>query len=509
MATATFSSRIFGLVREQVMAHLFGASGVTDAFLVAYRIPNMLRDLFAEGIFSSAFVPTFTKVRQQSEDEAKSLFWSLFILLGGITFIIGALILIFAEGIVGFVAPEFAHDPEKLHLTVVMIRWMSPFLLLVSLAALFMGALNSLKVFFISSFAPVFYNLFHITAMLVIAPILTSMGYHAAISMAMGVLGGGTLQLLVQVPSLFKRGYSFRGPISLINEHTRAIAHRFGIGTIGVAAQQINILINTMIATSSGVGAVSWLTYGFRIFQFPVGILGVSIGGSNLVHFSEAWKKGERETAVGYLQTSYYLSLLTILPTVAFIMALSIPTMNLIFERGAFTHQDTLMSALALRAYAIGLPFYAVYKIFAPTFYSIDRPGIPVLISIGSIIVNVVISIFLTPIYGFWILALATSVSMLINVFVEAIYLRKHLKLSLSFFVNRKVSKYVGASLFLYLALLNLSPYLFTLEAPFLSRVTGYAAITLTGALFYLFSLLLFGELSFLKEKVKKLFSRG
>lgn len=210
MAIATFCSRILGLVREQVLAYYFGASGLTDAFLVAYRIPNLLRDLFAEGAFSAAFVPTFIETQRESKEEARKLFWKLFYLLGLVTLTISAIIIYFAPEIINLFAPTFIQDKDKFDLTVLLTRIMAPFLCLVSLAALFMGVLNSLKVFFIPSFAPVFFNISMILSMLFFPAVLIPRGIDPIISLGLGVMIGGLAQALFQFPKIIKLGY---GPV--------------------------------------------------------------------------------------------------------------------------------------------------------------------------------------------------------------------------------------------------------------------------------------------------------
>lgn len=443
MAIATFLSRILGLVREQVMAAYFGASGITDAFLVAYRIPNLLRDLFAEGAFSSAFVPTFVEANQESQEKSRELLWSLFWLLTFITGIISILMAIFAPELIEIFAPSFTKDPEKFQITVTLTRIMSPFLTFVSLAALFMGALNSLKVFFVPSLAPAFFNLASIVCQLALSGILYSWGYHPVYSLAIGVMVGGALQMGVQLPLLYKRGFRPMWPKELWSKRAQKIVKMIGPGMVGFAATQINLLISTILATGTVVGATSWLNYSFRLFQLPVGILSVSIGNSNLVHFSESWKKGDREGAIRFLQSSYTLSLLTVMPALSMLYFLSDEMVNVIFERGRFDHASTLFTAEALRLYALGLPFYSFYKIWVPTFYALDRQKIPVIASLFSIGFNISFCLILTPIFGFKVLALGTTLSMLVNSGFQSIVLKKDLNLPMSFFVNARVLKII------------------------------------------------------------------
>lgn len=505
MAVATFGSRILGLIREQVMAATFGASGVTDAFTIAYRVPNMLRDLFAEGAFSAAFVPIFTEAKIKDPLEARRLLWSLFVLLTCITTILSIAIFIFAEPIVLFFTNEkFTNDPERLYLTINLVRMMSPFLVFISIAALFMGALNSLKIFFVPSLAPAFFNIVMIASIVALPELLKDSGIHPVFCMGIGVIVGGFVQMSVQLPLLLKVAYGPMGPISLINDYTKRIIHRVGIGTIGIAGTQINVLINTILATGTIVGAVSWLTYAFRLFQFPVGILSVSIAGSNLVHFAEAWKSNEKEKAISYLSTSYFLSFLVISPAFALLFSMAAPTVQLVFERGAFDANDTLMTTMALEYYLYGLPFYGLYKIFAPTFFTLDKPKVPVFISLASIAVNIVFCVSLVPVYGFKILALGTSVSMFINSMAQSFFLSKFLDLPFSFFFNQRVFKCIVAGGLCFItanAVGSLFPYS---DAPLVKSLINFCVTGLSGALVYFISMVVMGEmrpiLNFLKR---------
>ena len=447
MAIATFMSRILGLVREQVMAAYFGASGITDAFLVAFRIPNLLRDLFAEGAFSSAFVPTFVEANQESKEESRELLWTLFWLLTITTGTICLLIGIFAPELIEIFAPSFTKDPEKFHITVVLTRIMAPFLTFVSLAALFMGALNSLKVFFLPSLAPAFFNIVSVLVMLTMSGFLDSHGYPAVYSLGIGAMLGGLVQAAVQFPILYKYGFKPMWPKKLWSPRAIKVVKLIGPGMIGFAAAQINLLINTILATGTIVGATSWLNYSFRLFQLPVGILSVSIGNSNLVHFSEAWKKGDEKGAKDLLKSSYYLSFLTVLPSLAILYCFSEEIVNLIFERGKFDRHSTIMTAEALRMYALGLPFYSLNKIWVPTFYALNRQRVPVIASLMSIGFNITFCLLLTPIYGFKVLALGTTLSMLVNAGFQSWMLKKDLDLDWDFFFSPKVLKVFAATL--------------------------------------------------------------
>lgn len=507
MAVATFFSRILGLVREQVMAAYFGASGVTDAFLVAYRIPNLLRDLFAEGAFSSAFVPTFVEANQESQQKSRELMWSLFWLL---TFITGSIclgIMIFAPELIELFAPAFTKDPEKFELTVNLTRIMAPFLTCVSLAALFMGVLNSLKVFFIPALAPASYNVMSILCMLGLSGALTGWGYHPIYSLGIGAMLGGFMQAAVQVPLIYKKGFKPLWPKEFWTERSKKVFRLLGPGLFGFAATQINLLVTTILATGTLVGATSWLNYSFRLFQLPVGILSVSIGNSNLVHFSEAWKKGDEGTAKGSLQSSYFLSFLTVMPALVVLYCLSDEIVNVIFERGKFDRISTLNTGEALRMYALGLPFYGLYKILVPTFYALDRQKVPVMASILSIGFNISFCLFLTPMFGFKILALGTTLSVLLNSLVLGWVLKDVLKLSWGFYFNPRMLKVLVASIFTAIVMETLLKVEFFDQALLLKCTYLAAQIAAVMAL-YISVLMLLGERAGVNALLEKLTKR-
>ncbi len=495
MALATFCSRILGLVREQALAAVFGASGLTDAFTVAYRIPNLLRDLFAEGAFSSAFVPIFTEARMRDEQSARRLFWSMAIVLFVLTGAISVFMIIKAEWLV-LVATDslFAEDAERLALAISLLKVMAPFLTLISLAAITMGALNALKVFFLPSFAPVFFNVAMILSIIFVPPYAREWGFHPMMALGWGVIVGGLLQWLIQVPTLLKKGFAPTKELSLWNKDVSRILGRLGIGTVGIAATQINVLISTILATGTMVGAVSWLTYAFRLFQFPVGILGVSVAGSNLVHFSDDWKSGLKDKAIGTLKMSYVLSLVLIVPALALMLALRDETVVLVFERGAFSSLDSARTSVALLAYLVGLPFYGLYKIFAPVFFTLDRPKVPVTISICSIALNIIFCLILTPIYGYPVLALGTSLSMAFNVAVQAFMLHRLLGIGFQFFVSLRILKIFLAGAGCFALAEYVSRFVIFSQLGLGMKIASFVLSCTCGGLLYLALLWVFGE---------------
>ena len=504
LAGATLISRILGLVREQVQAAVFGASGLTDAFNVAYRIPNMLRDLFAEGAFSPAFVPVFMEAKIEGSNVARRLLWSVFLLLLVLTITIGILMVIFASEIVSQIAPKFLEDPAKFQITVTLLRIMSPFLSLVSVAALFMGALNAIKIFFVPALAPASYNVVMILAILCLPPVFEKQGIMGIYALGLGAVVGGLLQILVQIPLIIKNSLGPLGPVKIISPYTKKIAGRMGLAFVGVSASQVNIFINTLLATGTVVGAVSWMTYAFRLFQFPLGILGVSIGGSNLVHFSDAWKAGKKSEALTLLKSSYLLSLFTICWALTMLYTMSTPTVHLIFERGAFLRSDTLVVAELLTYYLWCLPCYGLFKIFSPTFYSIDRPQVPVFISLFSIFVNIVVCLTFVPIYGYKILAMGVSISIIVNTFLQIIFLTRYLDLPKIFFLDLKLLKIVLAVACAGILTHYLTLHYFLYETSFINKLVTFVVIGCLGSLSYFLILFLTGEGNFLRKMVKR-----
>jgi putative peptidoglycan lipid II flippase len=445
MSIATFISRILGLGRELLIAAYFGASGMTDAFWVAFRVPNMLRDLFAEGNFNSAFLPVLTEESKRSQKKGLEVFWSAALLLFLSTTCCSILILLFSEQIVGVLAPTFKEKKDIFDVTVTSIKVLSFFLPLISLAALSMSYLNTKKVFFAPALAPASLNVMMIISIVFLTPILISNGVEPIYALTIGAITGGATQLLVQIPFLIKNSAFSTVALNLFSKPVKKILYRMSIGTVGVAATQINLLVGTFLATGAGIGSVSYLTYALRLYQFPVGIFGVSLSNSNLVFFSDAIKSGKIDSAKSTLKKSYHLSLFILIPVTFFLWQFSEEVIYLIFERGAFGNQDREMTTMALKGYLYGLPFYCIFKLLGPTFYALDKEKVPILISIFSIFVNIIFSVSLIDELGFVVLAYGVSLSVVINSILQIVFLRPILNIGFRFFLT-KVSFYIVSS---------------------------------------------------------------
>ena len=272
------TSRILGLAREQVLAYWFGAGDAMDALLVAFRVPNLVRDLFAEGAMSAALVPTFSK---SLATDGRPSAWRLgnnvintLLLVTGVLALLG---MAFAEPVVRALADGFAAVPGKIELTVLLTRILLPFLILVAVAAACMGMLNSLNVFFIPALSPAMFNVASIVVAVAFVPVAIRAGIEPVITVAVGALVGGFAQVLLQWPSLRAQGFRYRPTLDLRDPGLHRVLMLMGPGTIGLAATQVNVFVNTMVATGEGTGAVSWLGYAFRVMYLPIGLFGVSI----------------------------------------------------------------------------------------------------------------------------------------------------------------------------------------------------------------------------------------
>jgi putative peptidoglycan lipid II flippase len=463
---ATLTSRLLGLAREQVLAALFGAGDEMDAYLVAFRIPNLVRDLFAEGAMSAAFVPTFTR---HLTLHGKADAWRLannvlnaLVLITGVLVIVGS---VFAVPLATVYARNFADVPGKLELTIWLARVMFPFLILVAVAVAVMGMLNSLRHYFIPAIAPATFNVVAIVCAFGLTPLMPALGYPRIMSMAIATLVGGFVQLIVQLPSLWREGFRYRPTMDANDPGLHRVLVLMGPGTVGLAATQLNLFVTTLFATSQGTGAVSWLQYAFRVMYLPLGLFGVSIATAVLPAAARHAATQDRAAIRSTVSRGLSLMLLVNVPAACGLALLSPQIVRLLFERGHFTPADTAATAAALRIYALGLVGYSTTRIISPVFYALGKSRIPVTLTVVSVAVNLTLSAVLVRTMGFVGLALATSVAALTNASLCLFLLRVQLdgidggrlaaafvKVALSsvamsaavLIVNRSVSMYLG-----------------------------------------------------------------
>lgn len=462
VSIAVMFSRVLGLVRETIFARYFGAGFLYDAFIVGFRIPNLLRDLFAEGALSAAFVKVFTDYQlKNSEKEA----WRLASLIfNGLAVVLSVLCIagiLLSPLFVKLITynylgdPNHYYPPEKAALATTLMQIMFPFILLVALAALAMGVLNTKGRFGIPASASTAFNVVSIIFGLGIAfwlsggvwersvdkiVVPSDAAQWAIIGMSIGTLLGGAAQLLIQIPSLFKVGFRFSLALSFTDPGVRRVMRLMGPAIIGTGAIQVKVLVDTVVA--SGIeGGASWLSYAFRLMQFPIGVFGVAIGTAAIPALS---RLASEENVVKFRSTlsdSTKLVLLLAIPSSCGLIVLSEPIISLIYQRGEFTAFDTNMTAWALIAYSVGLAAYAAIKVVSPAFYALDDAKTPMYISLASILVHVPASFGMMQLlsnvgasperpngFGHAGVALATSIVATVNLAALAWFMRRKIK---------------------------------------------------------------------------------
>jgi putative peptidoglycan lipid II flippase len=385
---AVMCSRVLGLAREQIFAALFGGGAAMDAFTAAFRIPNLLRDLFAEGALSTAFVTTFSKTIARGGDDAA---WRLANKVATLTaLVLGAVCIagmVFSNQLVAMLAPGF--DAEKAALTAQLTRIMFPFILLVSIAALVMGMLNSKSVFGMPAMASSFFNLGSIVGGVTLGFwIDPHFGPRALLGLAVATVFGGALQLAVQLPSLTRLGYRFHPDFRWRDAGVKAILLLMGPSVIAASTTQFNVLINSMFASTLGDGPIFWLSIAFRLMQLPLGLFGVALGTVTLPLLSRLVVAGHMTAFRTELARAMRLALLLTIPSMVGLMMLAEPIISVLYQHGKFTAYQATQAAGALRFYAIGLAGYAALKVLVNAFYALDRRKTPMLVSFLAVALN-------------------------------------------------------------------------------------------------------------------------
>lgn len=412
VSAGTAFSRVLGLIREQVMAYFFGASMATDAFVTAFRIPNLLRDMFAEGALSSAFIPIF---KEKLVREGPAPAFSLANKIITATLIIVSLIVLLgilaAPAIIYISAYGFVQEAAKFDLTVDLTRLMFIYLLLVSLSAVVMGMLNSFGRFAIPSISPAMFNLGTIVTVFVLYEHLDLPVY----SLALGVLIGGAGQLAIQLPMLFKIGYRFKFDLSFLDPGVRRVVRLFTPMVIGMSAGRINILVSTLVASLMVEGSISYLNYAFRLMHFPLGVFAVALGTVALPTASEVASDGDMNKLAHTFRQAINLNFLVILPSAAFLALWGQDIIELIYQYGAFSTLDAENTALALLHYSYGLVGLAAVRVTVPFYYSVGDSKLPTKISIIAVVLNMALYYPLVKMLSFAGLAAATSLAALTN----------------------------------------------------------------------------------------------
>lgn len=398
VGSMTFVSRILGFVRDTLIARVFGAGMMTDAFIVAFRIPNFLRRISAEGAFSQAFVPILAEYKQQrTQDETKALINHVATLLGLFLVVVTIVGMLAAPWIVQMIAPGFSADATKFDLTVDLLRVTFPYILFISLVSLAGGVLNTYGNFSTPAFTPVWLNLSFITAMLLVAPYFD----NSIRVLAWAVFVGGILQLLFQLPYLSKLGLVPRFDVNLEDEGVWRILKLMGPAIVGVSAPQISILINTVIATTLVTGSVSWLYFADRLMEFPTGLLGVALGTILLPSLSKSVADKNDHEYSHLLDWGLRLTFMLALPAAVALAVLAVPLITSLFMYGAFTAHDVAMTEVPLMAYSFGLLGLILVKVLAPGFYARQDIKTPVKIAIFTLVVTQLMNVLFVFILDF------------------------------------------------------------------------------------------------------------
>ncbi len=412
VGSATLLSRIFGFLRDVVIAGYFGAGLGSDAFFVAFRIPNLLRRLFAEGSLSIAFIPVFTEyLTNKGKDEAFKLAGSAILLLSIILTILALVGILLSPLIVRIIAPGFAGSPEKLSLTITLTRIMFPYIFFIGMVALCMGILNVLGHFAAPALAPVFLNLAMIGGVFFISPHLS----EPITGLAIGVIIGGILQLLLQIPFIIRKGVFFWKKTRIYHAELKKVGLLMLPTIFGAAVYQINILVGTLLASLLPEGSVSYLYYADRLVQFPLGIFAIAMATAVLPSLSRQAAAedftGVRETFAHAMNLVFFITI----PSMVGLIILREPIISLLFKRGAFDAETTRLTAVALLYYGMGLWAFSAVRIVVSTFYALQDTKTPVRMAVVSVIANIILGVLLMGPMGHGGLALSTSLASMLN----------------------------------------------------------------------------------------------
>jgi len=500
----TFLSRILGLARDILIANFFGSGMTADAFLVAFRIPNLLRRIFAEGSFSVAFIPVFTEYLQnRSKEEAFVLARVVLTFLALILTVITILGITFSPLIVRVIAPGFGGIGEKYALTVLLTRIMFPYIFLVSVLALFMGILNSLRHFAAPALAPVFLNLSMIAALLFLSP-------HVKVptmGLAIGVIGGGILQLALQIPFLMDKALSLVPKWNPGHPALRKIGVLMVPTLFGSAIYQINQLVGTLLASLLSEGSVSYLYYADRLVQFPLGVFAIAISTAVLPSLSREAADGDLVRLKETLSHALRLTMFITIPAMIGLIVLRQPIITVLFQRGAFDSFTTVMTAQALLFYSLGLWAFAALRVFVSAFYSLQDTKTPVKVAVVAMLANIGLSLTLMGPLKHGGLALALSLASTLQLCMLILFLRKRLGGIEGRVVIGSMARSLVSSLIMGVCiyLLTLKIFVSHFTQSVFGLTTGLSATIVVGIIIYVVSAKVLGseELPSLKRALK------
>ena len=412
VGSATLLSRIFGFIRDVVIAWFFGAGFSSDAFFVAFRIPNLLRRLFAEGSLSVTFIPVFAEtLTNRGKEEAFEMARSAIRLLSVLLVVVAVTGIFLSPLIIRIIAPGFADSPEKLSVTIFLTRIMFPYIFFIGMVALSMGILNVLGHFAAPALAPVFLNISIIGSVFLISPHMAD----PVTGLAIGVVIGGILQLGLQMPFLIKKGFYFWHKAKFFHPGLKKMGLLMIPTIFGAAVYQINILVGTLLASLLPEGSVSYLYYADRLVQFPLGIFAIAMSTAVFPSISRQAAKKDLQAVRDTFAYAMKLIFFITIPSMVGLIVLREPIVALLFKRGAFDAKTAHLTAYALLYYSIGLWAFSAVRIVVSTFYALQDTKTPVRMAVISVCANIILGIVLMGPLGHGGLALATSLASILN----------------------------------------------------------------------------------------------
>ncbi|MCH8001425.1 MAG: murein biosynthesis integral membrane protein MurJ [Proteobacteria bacterium] len=475
-------SRVLGFVRDILIAAAVGTGPVADAFFVAFRLPNLFRRLFGEGAFNAAFVPLFARHLEEGGKAAAKIFaeQTLAVLLSALL-LLSALAMAGMPWLMYALAPGFAAEPAKFDLAVQLSRITFPYLLFMSLVALLSGVLNSLYKFAAAAAAPILLNIFFIFALVVVLPLTGAPGPVLAWTVAAAGIG----QFLFLLAACHRAGMALRLPRPRLTAGVRRLLKLIGPGVLSAGVLQINLMIGTIIA-SLQAGAVSYLYYADRVYQLPLGLIGIGLGVVLLPHLTRSLRGGAEAEAMRTLNRGLELSMLLTLPAAVALVVVSWPIVIVLFERGAFDRASSEATALALMAFAAGLPAYVLVKVLQPAFFAREDTVTPFKMAAATVAANVALSLILFWPLGHVGIALATALAAWLNTVLLAVALRRRGFLTLDARLKGRLPRVALASLVMGLALWAAARWLGPwFEAALWWRIAGLAILVGGGLALY------------------------
>jgi len=505
---STMVSRVFGFLRDMVVAALFGAGLASDAFFVAFRIPNLLRRLIGEGSLTVSFVPVFTEyLQKKSKEEALELANTAFTLLSILLVIVSVLGVLFSPLVVTLIAPGFVNDPAQFGLAVFLNRLMFPYIFFMSLVALCMGILNSFRHFAAPALSPVILNICMIIAA------LTLRGFFAEpiTALAVGVMIGGILQLAMQWPFIVKYGLKIKYVFNLHHPGIKQITLLLLPAILGAAVGTINVFVGTILASLLPKGSVSYLYYADRIMELPLGVFAIAIGTASLPSLSAHASAGNMDNLKSTMSFSLRLMLFVTIPAMVALMALNMPIISVLFQRRAFDVHAATLTAQALFCYALGLWAFSVLRVITAAFYSLQDAKWPMKAAVITLLVNLGASVALMYPLKHNGLALANSLAAIVNVLVLSIVLKKKIGAFLDRQFYLSVGKIIISSLAMWGAIMLVDFVLpWSSNGQFRARLAYLVVAVITGAMTYFICAYLFKspEIHSIIGQVKKRLKR-